>query len=403
MPVLKNVKKFVRDRRSRAPVVPVALVVLLLSALPRAAAQNPNPPAPPAGPAIMSPAERAALTEGWGLLAQGEYSAAASRAAALLARYPGSAAVLSLAVESRIALGGALAGLSTYEQWLAGRTLEDPYVLRQVGEAYLREMAHQSTDPGVALEALKGLAADGDQDAQSLLLAGAKAGGFAETRALASLGSPAAERSLVTDLGQPGDKSRAINALVEGKMQTAVPALEKVLSDPLELNRAAAADALGRLGGPAEVAHLKPLLEDSSALVRQTAAGALYRLNDTSGLPILEQLARSTYPGVRNGAASLMASHPDADWQTLVRSLATESDPTIRVNAARLIAPYDPDLARSVLEQLLKDPNIAIREEAGRQMAENVPTDLPTLRSLLKSPDTLTRVRAASRLLAMTR
>lgn len=379
------------------------VLVVCLSALMHAAPQNPKPPTPPAGSVIMSPAELAALTEGWALLAQGEYDAAAGRAAALLARHPASGAALSLAVETRIAVGGAMAGLATYEQWLGSRTIEDPYVLRQVAAAYLREMAHQSSEPGVAVEALKNLAADGDQEAEGLLLAGARAGRFAQTRALASLGNGAAVRALLTGLGQPGDKTREINALVEGNVRSAVPALEKVLSDNLPQNRASAADALGRLGGAAEIEHLKPLLQDDSSFVRQAAAGALYRLNDQSGLSVLQQLARSDYPGVRNGAASLMASHPDADWQTLVRNLTAESDPSVRVNAAKLIAPYDPELARKVLEQLLKNPNIAIREEAGRLIAQDIPTDVPTLRGLLKSPDTLTRVRAAGRLLALTR
>jgi len=60
----------------------------------------------------------------------------------------------------------------------------------------------------------------------------------------------------------------------------AVPLLRRALSRQEDFVRAEAAQALGRIGAPAQVAvdDLKPLLEDESPVVRDAAATAIEAL-----------------------------------------------------------------------------------------------------------------------------
>jgi HEAT repeat protein len=98
-----------------------------------------------------------------------------------------------------------------------------------------------------------------------------------------------------------------------------------------------------------------------------------------------------------------MAVRPPASWLSVVRALTAESDPSIQLGAARLIAPYDPELAASVLERLSGSDNPAIREEAARVFVQRVAGDFPELRRYLRSSDPLAAVRAAARIIELTR
>ncbi len=99
-----------------------------------------------------------------------------------------------------------MAGLGVYERWIRARTAEDGYALRVVARALLEEAALDKV-PGVRIEGLRDLAADGDAQASARLKKAAYAGGAAETRALAGVGDPgrdqhphrAAERARRTD------------------------------------------------------------------------------------------------------------------------------------------------------------------------------------------------------------
>lgn len=349
-------------------------------------------------------AEPATLAQGWTLLAKGDPAAAASIASQQLARDQYSAAALVLLVDADLARGGASAGLSAYERWLGSRRFENAYVLRRVARAMLVEATGKQSNAAARVEALKALAADGDRDAASRLEQAAAPTRIAETRALAALGNEGAVKILIAQLSSfPGSKTPIIDALGDSGSPLAVPHLKALLSDRNDLNRAAAADALGRLGAREAIDQVKPLLKDQSFTVRLKAAGALVRLNDMSGLSLLTELSSSEHAGVRVAAARELASQPDASWQSLVRSLTTDTDPAVRLEAARLIAPYDQPLASSVLDALMRDANVGIREAASDVLVQRVASDFTTLRTLLHSGDMLVRVRAAGRILDITR
>ena len=348
--------------------------------------------------------DAARLAEGWALLARGDAGGAALVASQMLARDRLSTAALALAIDADLYRAGASTALSTYERWLDSRRVDDPYVIRRIARVMLAEASRKQPNAGARLEALQALAADGDPAATSALEAAASSNGFGETRALASLGNEQAVTRLIGQLqAMPGGKTALIDALGDSGSKQAVPQLKALLSDPTDLNRAAAADALGRLGATDAVPQLKLLLKDQNFTVRLKAAGALFRLNDSSGQPLLTDLAGSEHAGIRVAAARELAPQPDAAWQSLVRSLAHDPDPSVRLEAARLVAPYDLALAESVLSMLMRDSNIGIREAASAVMVQRVASDFPTLRTLLQSEDTAVRVKAAARILELTR
>jgi HEAT repeats len=349
--------------------------------------------------------EVAVLAEGWALLAKGDAAGASALASQAMARDPFSSAALVLAADAELARGGSTAALTIYEKWLGKRRLDDAHVLRRIARALLLE-ASGAKQPNVAarLAALTALTADGDREAATTLEQAAFAGRFGETRALASIGDERAVNILIAQLGSiPGAKGPVIEALADSGSKLAIPHLRALLADANDFNRSAAADALGRMGATEAIPQLRALLKDPVFSVKLKAAGALYRLNDSSGLPLLTELTQSEHAAVRVAAARELASQPDSVWQGMVRNLTNDPDPVVRLDAARLIAPYDQPLARNVLDTLLRDPNIAVQEEASRVLVERVAGDFATLRGLLRSGNLAVRVKAAGRILELTR
>jgi HEAT repeat protein len=191
-------------------------------------------------------------------------------------------------------------------------------------------------------------------------------------------------------------------AIVSSRSVPAGPALEPLLTESLDDKRAGAADALGKLGLRNAAPKIRPLLNDVMFHVRLRAAAALYRLGDASGLGFLRQQEASEHATIRVEALEATSVNPDPAWQASVKQLLNDSDPLVRLTAARLIAPFDPAAARSTIDGLLTDSNLAIRE-ASEAAAGEVATDFTALRRFLRESALLTRVRAAARILSLTR
>jgi hypothetical protein len=355
-------------------------------------------------PAAITTDEAAALTSGWALLAEGRAGEAAQLAARLQSASPRNTAVLALAVEAEIALRGATASLNWYEQWLGGRALDEAGALRRVARAFLYEWARQTTDGASRAAALKALAEDGDGVAFQVLNELAGQGGRFDLAAMAALGNRDAVQRLVANLNAaPGLRTREIEALGASGSPDAVAPLIAVLRDPDEVNRAAAASALGRLGQREAIEPLKLALNDARGAVRLEAAGALYAMQDFSGYQQLVDLTASDNPHIRMSGAALLASQPNDAWRVEVERLLGESDPYVRLQAARLLAPHDPERAETVVRELMRHPDRAIPEAAAPILAEIVPDTLAALRPLLRRPEGAVAVKAASRLLGLTR
>lgn len=355
--------------------------------------------------AQVSPEEANALAQGWALLAKGDAVQAGVVAARGLAEHPHSTALLALAVDADVARAGWQAGLETYERWLGTRRLDNAHALRRIATAILIDASATKAHAKARLEALTALASDGDRAAAARLETAANARSFGESRALAETGNEQAIQILLTQLQQaPGSaKTSIIDALARSGSTLPIPPLQALLSDPDDLTRASAAAALGQLEARSAIPQLQPLLKDPVFTVRMKAAGALFRLNDSSGLSLLLELANSEHATIRVAAAKELAAQPDAAWQAMVRGLATDPDPLVRLEAATLIAPYDQPLAADVLDQLMRHENIGIREAASTAVAEQVASDFATLRKMLRTDDLLVRVKAAGRILELTR
>jgi hypothetical protein len=373
----------------------VLLLVLVAAPLAGAAQQR---------DAAASAPEAAALSEGWSLLARGDAAGAARAAARAMAANPSSVAAVALAIDAELARDSSAAALAAYEKWMGPRRLDDAYALRRVSAGLLREATRKDVEILARQAALEALAADGDREAIAMLEEAMQAGSFADVRTLAATGNESAVRRLIAQLRAAyGHKGAIIAALAESGSPLAVAPLRELLKDTNEGNRAAAADALGTLGATDAIPDLRALLNDPVYPVKLKAAGALYRLNDNSGLPFLIEVTQSEHAAVRVTGVKELSSRPDTLWQALVRGLASDPDPMVRLEAARLIAPYDQPLAKRVLDELARHANIAIREAASAVLVDHAAADLATLRGLLASPNLRVRVKAAGRLLELTR
>jgi HEAT repeat protein len=358
-------------------------------------------------PGSVAIEEAMLLTNGWARMAEGKPADAAAAAGQALAKWPRSVAALSLAVEAAMARVGAGAGLDQYEQWLNGRTVEEPGILRRIARMSLRQAATSGTDLAVKVAALRALSEDGDADAAaelSRISARSPGRDSLATRTMASTGDEAAVRKVLADLKTGStNEVEALDALGASRSPLAVQSLVARLSDQRQEIRGAAVLALGQIGDPALVSYVKPLVSDRSLFVRARAAQSLLRLGDDSAWPMLQEMSLDESASTRLLAAESMASRPDASWLGLVHQLTQDDNPEIRANAARLLAPHEPDVARAVLESLAVDENSAIRELAAVSQSEAIPNDLLSLRRLLRSDAPMTRVRAAAQILAVTR
>jgi HEAT repeat protein len=353
----------------------------------------------------MGVEEATALTQGWALLAQGLSTDAARRAAQVLGTYPKSSAAMMLAVEAEIARDGGRAGLDQYERWLGGRALDEPSTVRRIAIVLLHEIAADGQKDAARLEALRALADDGDSAAAAELAAASASGSPAELRVLAATGNESAVKALISQLNSGGSNvPTTIEALANSSSELVIAPLTNLLQHPSPEIRAAAVEGLGTLGGQHDVIdRLKSVLSDQSGYVRVKAAAALFRLGDMSGAAMLQELWTADSEKSRLIAAQAMASQPDAAWMDHVRRLTSSAEPEVRIGAARLIAPYDPQLARQIIDSGMADSNPAIHNMAAEFLSEVVATDLGALRQLLRLPDRLARVRAASRVLALVR
>jgi len=389
--------------------IALSAVVIVASLAPAVAAQQPQAAQPSVTKAPVATSQEALLlAQGWGYLSAGDIAHAAGVSAQAMTQFPLSEAALALGVETELVRTGWAGALDLYERWLGARHLDEPYALRRIARAVLREAVRNVETRTGALEAL---IADGDPDAFAQADAASKAGRFGETQALAAVGDERAIRSLIAQLDTyPDARGPAIEALAGSRSKLAVPALVKLLDDPKEDTQARAANALGRIGDTSVVDKLRPLLEPSRAYpVRFMAAQALGQLGDASGVAFLRSAldAAANYPGaslVRVQTAEALATiGPDTGWVDTARALLNDPDPNVRAHAAKLIAPYDNALAKATLTSLATDANPAIRQEASQFLADHVAGDFATLRVLLRSGDAGARASAAARILEISR
>jgi HEAT repeat protein len=375
-------------------IVAIAIVVVASPA----AAQD-------ASPGAIARAEATAFAEGWTALARGDVATASSVATQVLRDYPRNPSSVALAVEVAVAAQGWRGGLDAYEQWIAGRPVEHFYTLRRVARAVLYDALASSRNIRLRLEVADALALDADPDLSAWLamLAAPTPGGQQDSRTLAAAGNPEAVAALAASLAQDPRPVDSIAALGRSRNPVALTPLVQMLESPRIEVRAAAATALGDLGVPGATTQLRRLLDDQHLLPRMAAVGALLKLGDPAGMTQAYEWFRSDVGDVKLKAAEYTASQADTTWQTHVRQLLQDPDPMVRIGAARLIGKHDPGAAMWALQSLANDENLAIREEAQRVLPEAIGGDFAELRRYLRAADADTRIRAALRIVELTR
>jgi len=363
-------------------------------------------PADAPAPGAMLPAEAAVVAEGWTALARGDLAAASSTAAQMIRDYPRSPASLALAVEVGVASQGWRGGLDAYDQWVSGRPVENFYALRRVARALLYDALVSSANVRLRVDVADALAREGDPDLAVWLQRVSElqpAGTPRDTATLAVMGDSAAVAALAAAVRNDPRPINALVALGRTRNPAAVGPVTQMLGHARAEVRAAAATALGDLDARESVSDLRRLLKDEQLLPRMAAVGSLLRLGDSTAVAQAYEWFRSDVGDIKLRAAEFTSSNPDATWTAHVRQLLQDPDPMVRIGAARLIGRHDPGAAMWALQPLANDENLAIREEAQRVLPEAIGGDFAQLRRYMRAADADTRVRAALRIVELTR
>jgi HEAT repeat protein len=386
-------------KMKRPRLIVLAVLTVGVVARPSATAD----PSTPQRPGAVRVEEATAITQAWGLLAQGLVEQAAATAEAALTRYPRNPAALSVAIEAWIARDGALPALDRYEAWSGQLRIEPAHELRRIARAVLWEVAERADGAG-RIEALRALVADGDGEAATALSRGLEAGRMTDLLAMAALGSDVAVTKLIESLEPKGSHARALSALGESRQPIAAPSVRPFLSDIRTENRVAAAKALGLLNQYEDRDRIAQLLDESEEFpVRVAAAEALQSMGDARGRVVLDAMLASEHPMIRLHAAQALKGDRSPDWQRVTHGLLAASDPSIRVEAALLLAGSEPEVVRPVWQGGLNEANESIRELAERVWVVSSAQDIPQLRQILRKAGQSGRVAAAQAILELTR
>ena len=256
--------------------------------------------------------------------------------------------------------------------------------VREIGDrealATLRGRFALEPDPDVRRAAARAFGAMGDRDALPLLIAAVrdpKAPEPVREAALTSvetIGSHVAVQALIDLLegGQLGveRRPRVIAALGRFKSRSAVGPLVARLKDAAPAVRAAAAEALGKIGPLNDVAPtLRAALDDPAPEVRKAAVAALGALNDREAIPALLKAADTD--DTRYEATLALAAMPDTlAMQAYLRGLVDKS-PDLRKASATALA-------------LIRDQAVPALERLA-QHQELSPTIIPELRRVFNS------------------
>jgi HEAT repeat protein len=336
------------------------------------------------------------LSRAWAAIGAGDHARAEQIALAILRARPADHAALTVAVAAVAASGRPVAALDVYEQWLSRHQHEDVFLLAPIATATLIDIA-AGRDPGLAAEAATALASI-DADAAAAWLA-RQAEAAALDPARAALGDNEARTRLVAGLSAPSSREKllALHRVsgIRGLDPSPVAAL---LSDPAPPVRAAAAESLAQLQGSAAAQRLRPLLSDPDPFVRASAAVALGRIGDPAGLDAINGMAASPVGDTAAMAAEVLKAR-GVDVSAIVDRILADPNPLTRLSGVALLPDSDPRKGL-MLSQAAADPNEVIRGKAG-QVLSSTPSDVASLRRLLRDPSAQVRLKAAESLANM--
>jgi HEAT repeat protein len=178
--------------------------------------------------------------------------------------------------------------------------------------------------------------------------------------------------SVAVDDADPRRRAAAAQALGWVGGEAAALLMRRRLADPAAEVRAGAARGLGLTRDPGAVEPLVGLLGDPSPEARCAAAEALGRIGATvAACPLAEALAAPGQPVLARramAAALVRAAHPDTQ-PTLLSALA-DPDPQVRAYAADALGQVGGESAHGPLAQLTSDRSPLIRGAVGDRAAQ---------------------------------
>jgi HEAT repeat protein len=207
--------------------------------------------------------------------------------------------------------------------------------------------------------------------ALSRLLDGDPVVAAAAGRALVSL-DEIAERELLIALDE-GDAPRRLILLPMVSRSSALPIVLRCLDDEDAGVRAAACDALARIGAPAAVAPVFKLLADSNPRVVQSAVGAIQSLGAADTERLTLEAARAPWPSVRRAALRIVGFFGWPRSLPVVKAALADSDERVREAALQSLPFIDDPVALDELLAVAAGPNNRLRAVATRALGQSRP------------------------------
>lgn len=178
--------------------------------------------------------------------------------------------------------------------------------------------------------------------------------------------------------------------------------VQTLASDPNEVRRARAAEALGEFLVGAGAKHVaRAVAEDESPVVRQSAVGALQRLNSEGPNGELALAIRDSFASVRLAAVRAAARINSVSSATIVGVIEAigDTDPSVRRTAAEVLGTMrivDASLGLAALSDPEREPDPEVRKAAVASMGQlGDPAVLEYVEAALGDPDFL--VQSAAR------
>lgn len=263
----------------------------------------------------------------------------------------------------------------------------------------VRGLAGADAAEQAAIAVLLGvLGGEGAPAALAKLLDAPSAVASAAAEALAQLGRSADAR--IVEALREGSRARRALLLPLVRSQTAKSEVVRCLADPDPEVRAAACDALVRIGDPSAVRPIFALLADPSARVVHAAISAIQALGGDDLESLGLEAAHHARASVRRAALRVLAYFGRASaFPAFVEGLR-DPDPLVRDRAVEGLSFVDAPGARNALLTVSRDPSSRTRATAMRALGQCAPEPQVTqrLREGLSDPDAWVRYYACQSL-----
>jgi len=190
----------------------------------------------------------------------------------------------------------------------------------------------------------------------------------AAAQALAEVAGTAVDEMIVA-LDQ-GDSARRLVLLPMIRRASAVPVVIRCLADEDAAVRAAACDALARIGSPGAVPAIFRLLADGNPRVVQAAIAAIQALGGSDAERLALEAGRSPWPTVRRAALRILAYYGWPSGLPILADAVRDDDPRIAEAAVHGLPFLQDPRALELLLEIARDPSSRLRAACARALGQ---------------------------------